>query len=30
MFVADFSKLARSTKDLLQLVELLASKGVQF
>ncbi|MGR3779141.1 recombinase family protein [Bacillus paramycoides] len=29
IFVADFSRLARSTKDLLQLVELLASKGVQ-
>ncbi|KYQ01866.1 recombinase family protein [Bacillus paranthracis] len=29
IFVADFSRLARSTRDLLQLVELLASKGVQ-
>ncbi len=29
IFVADFSRLARSTKDLLQLVELLESKGVQ-
>ena len=27
--VADFSRLARSTKDLLELVELLESKGVQ-
>ncbi|WP_336154392.1 recombinase family protein [Bacillus sp. 204(2023)] len=28
-YVADFSRLARSTKDLLELVELLESKGVQ-
>ncbi|PFS74282.1 resolvase [Bacillus cereus] len=29
IFVADCSRLVRSTKDLLQLVELLESKGVQ-
>ncbi|MDP1453925.1 recombinase family protein [Peribacillus frigoritolerans] len=29
IYVADFSRLARSTKDLLELVELLESKGVQ-
>ncbi|WP_243601899.1 recombinase family protein [Virgibacillus halodenitrificans] len=29
IFVADFSNLARPTKDLLELVELLESKGVQ-
>lgn len=29
IYVADFSRLARSTKDLLELVELLESKGIQ-
>lgn len=29
IYVSDFSRLARSTKDLLELVELLESKGVQ-
>lgn len=29
IYIADFSRLARSTKDLLELVELLESKGVQ-
>ncbi|WP_303966502.1 recombinase family protein [Sporosarcina ureae] len=29
IYVADFSRLARSTKDLLELVELLETKGVQ-
>jgi DNA invertase Pin-like site-specific DNA recombinase len=29
IYVADFSRLARSTKDLLELVELIESKGVQ-
>lgn len=29
IYVADFSRLARSTKDLLEIVELLESKGVQ-
>ncbi len=29
IYVADFSRLARSTKDLLELVELLEPKGVQ-
>ncbi|WP_268417439.1 recombinase family protein [Bacillus altitudinis] len=29
IYVADFSRLARSTKDLLELVELLELKGVQ-
>lgn len=29
IYVADFSRLARSTKDLLELVELLDLKGVQ-
>lgn len=29
IYVADFSRLARSTKDLLEIVELLESKGIQ-
>lgn len=29
IYVSDFSRLARSTKDLLELVELLESKGIQ-
>lgn len=29
IYIADFSRLARSTKDLLELVELIESKGVQ-
>ena len=29
IYVADFSRLARSTKDLLELIELLEAKGVQ-